>query len=113
MDFFIEESCGWCVPCRVGNSLLKRKLEKIMAGKGTIRDLSDLESWGRIIKAMSRCGLGQTSSNPVLTTLQNFRHLYESKISRDTDFVTEFDLQAAVQAASSVTGQTLTEAQHE
>jgi len=113
MDFFIEESCGWCAPCRVGNSLLKRKLEKIMSGKGTVRDLSDLESWGRIIKTMSRCGLGQTSPNPILTTLQNFRHLYESKVRHDTDFVTEFDLKAAVQAASGVTGQKLTEAHHE
>jgi len=113
LEFFIEESCGWCAPCRVGNSLLKRKLEKIMSGKGTSQDLTDIESWGRIIKTMSRCGLGQTSPNPILTTLQNFRHLYESKIHRDRDFIPEFDLKAAVQAASSVTGQKLTEAHHE
>lgn len=113
MDFFIEESCGWCAPCRVGNSLLKRKLEKIMNGRGTPRDLIDLESWGRIIKTMSRCGLGQTSPNPILTTLQNFRHLYESKIHYGEDFLSEFDLEAAVLAASNVTGQKLTEAPHE
>jgi len=113
LDFFVEESCGWCAPCRIGNPLLRRKLDKIMAGKGTAKDLTDIESWGRIIKIMSRCGLGQTSPNPLLTTLQNFRHLYEAKIQRDVDFVPEFDLKTAVQAAASVTGQKLPEAHHE
>ena len=113
MDFFIEESCSWCAPCRIGNSLLRRKLDKIISGKGTAKDLTDLESWGRIIKIMSRCGLGQTSPNPILTTLQNFRHLYEAKIRHDKDFISEFDLKKAVQAASSVTGQKLAEARHE
>jgi [NiFe] hydrogenase diaphorase moiety large subunit len=113
MDFFIEESCGSCVPCRVGNTLLRRKLEKIIGGKGTLQDLGDIESWGRIVKTMSRCGLGQTSANPILTTLQNFRHLYETRINRETDFIPVFDLETAVQAASNVTGQKLAEAHHE
>jgi len=113
LDFFVEESCGWCAPCRVGNPLLRRKLDKVIAGKGTLKDLTDLESWGRIIKVMSRCGLGQTSPNPILTTLQNFRHLYEAKIHRDKEFIPEFDLEAAVQAACRVTGQTLAEDLHE
>jgi [NiFe] hydrogenase diaphorase moiety large subunit len=113
MDFFIEESCGWCVPCRAGNILLKKKLKKITAGKGTTKDLQEIEAWGKTIKAMSRCGLGQTSPNPILTTLQNFREMYEAKVTKDTDYVSEFDLEAAVKAASSVTGQTLTEAHHE
>jgi [NiFe] hydrogenase diaphorase moiety large subunit len=107
MEFFVEESCGWCVPCRAGNPLLKRKLEKIMAGKGTPGDITELEAWGKTIKAMSRCGLGQTSPNPILTTIQNFREMYESKVHRETDFLPEFDLAASVQAASAVTGQTL------
>jgi [NiFe] hydrogenase diaphorase moiety large subunit len=113
MDFFIEESCGWCVPCRAGNILLKKKLEKITAGKGTAKDLQEIESWGKIIKAMSRCGLGQTSPNPILTTLQNFREMYEAKVTKDTDYISEFNLEAAVKAASSVTGQTLKETHHE
>ncbi len=113
MDFFIEESCGWCVPCRAGNILLKKKLEKITAGKGTAKDLQEIESWGKIIKAMSRCGLGQTSPNPILTTLQNFREMYEAKVNKDTDYISEFNLEAAVKAASSVTGQTLKETHHE
>lgn len=105
MEFFVEESCGWCVPCRAGNPLLLRKLEKIMSGKGTPADIVEIESWGRIIKAMSRCGLGQTSPNPILTTIQNFREMYESKVERDCDFLPEFDLAEAVKEASAVTGQ--------
>jgi len=105
MEFFVEESCGWCVPCRAGNPLLLRKLEKIMSGKGTPADIVEIESWGRIIKAMSRCGLGQTSPNPILTTIQNFREMYESKVERDRDFLPEFDLAEAVKEASAVTGQ--------
>ncbi|MCJ7589289.1 MAG: NAD(P)H-dependent oxidoreductase subunit E, partial [Candidatus Aminicenantes bacterium] len=57
MEFFVEESCGWCVPCRAGNALLKRKLEKVRDGKGTLQDLKDLEAWGAVVKSMSRCGL--------------------------------------------------------
>ncbi|MBN1938942.1 MAG: NAD(P)H-dependent oxidoreductase subunit E [Candidatus Aminicenantes bacterium] len=107
MEFFVEESCGWCVPCRAGNPLLLRKLEKIMSGKGTPSDIADLESWGKTIKAMSRCGLGQTSPNPILTTIQNFRELYESKVDRNRDFKPEFDLAESVKAASEITGQKL------
>jgi len=54
---------------------------------------------------MSRCGLGQTSPNPILTTIQNFREMYESKVERDRDFLPEFDLAEAVKEASAVTGQ--------
>jgi [NiFe] hydrogenase diaphorase moiety large subunit len=100
MDFFIEESCGWCTPCRVGNSLLKGKLEKIMAGRGSVQDLRDLEAWGKNIRALSRCGLGQTSPNPILSTLQNFRELYEAAIDRQKEFVPNFDLaEASLEAA--------------
>ena len=81
MDFFIEESCGWCTPCRAGNSLLRQKLDKIMSGQGDAPGTSTRSRPGaRSIKTMSRCGLGQTSPNPILTTLQNFRELYESRV---------------------------------
>jgi len=113
MDFFIEESCGWCVSCRAGNTLLKQKLEKITGGHGTLQDLREIEAWGKTIKAMSRCGLGQTSPNPILTTLQNFREKYEAAIDKSRDYVTTFDLEASVRDASAVTGQTLAEARHE
>jgi len=96
MEFFVEESCGWCVPCRAGNKILTERLEKIMHGKGSATDLTELESWCAIVKSMSRCGLGQTSPNPILTTIQNFRELYEAKIQKDKDYVSEFDFAAAV-----------------
>jgi [NiFe] hydrogenase diaphorase moiety large subunit len=104
MEFFVEESCGWCVPCRAGNQILLHKLEKIMQGNGTEGDLRDLDSWGKIVKSMSRCGLGQTSPNPILTTLQNFHDLYESKIKKGVEFATEFDLRAAVQESCRAAG---------
>jgi len=109
MEFFVEESCGWCTPCRAGNVLLKRKLEKIIDGRGTSRDLTEIEAWGKIIKSMSRCGLGQTSPNPILSTLQNFREMYQAKIRADRAFLPEFDLKESVRAASAVTGQTFIE----
>jgi [NiFe] hydrogenase diaphorase moiety large subunit len=113
MDFFIEESCGWCTACRVGNTLLKQKLEKITGGHGTSQDLKEIEAWGKTIKAMSRCGLGQTSPNPILTTLQNFREKYVARIDATRDYISTFDLGAAVRDAAAVTGQTLAEARHE
>jgi [NiFe] hydrogenase diaphorase moiety large subunit len=97
MEFFVEESCGWCTPCRAGNVLLKKKFEKVARGKGTEGDLRDLEAWGKLVKATSRCGLGQTSPNPILTTMQNFPELYEARIQKGKDFVPEFDLAAAIQ----------------
>jgi [NiFe] hydrogenase diaphorase moiety large subunit len=100
MDFFIEESCGWCTPCRVGNTVLKGKLEKIMAGRGSAQDLRDLEAWGKNIRALSRCGLGQTSPNPILSTLHNFRELYEEAVDMQKEFVPDFDLaEASLEAA--------------
>jgi [NiFe] hydrogenase diaphorase moiety large subunit len=97
MDFFIEESCGWCVPCRAGNVLLKKKFEKVLQGRGSEQDLTELEEWGKLVKCTSRCGLGQTSPNPILTTLANFRELYEARIQKGKDFVSDFDLAAAIQ----------------
>ena len=97
MDFFVEESCGWCTPCRAGNVLLRQKLEKIVRGRASARDLEEVEAWGKLIKATSRCGLGQTSPNPILTTLQNFRELYEAKVRPGTEFVPDFDLAAALE----------------
>lgn len=104
MEFFVEESCGWCVPCRAGNVLLLNKLETIMAGKGTEKDLTELASWCTIVKSMSRCGLGQTSPNPIESTLRNFREIYEAKVQKDSDFVPSFDLAEAVKASCKAAG---------
>ncbi len=105
MDFFIEESCGYCTPCRVGNVLLRERLDKILAGQGQPSDLPYLEDLGQTVKTASRCGLGQTSANPVLTTLKSFRSLYEGLVKEPAGgLLPTFDLSAAVGDAESVTG---------
>jgi [NiFe] hydrogenase diaphorase moiety large subunit len=104
MRFFVEESCGYCVPCRVGNVLLLQKLEEIRAGKGLPSDLPYLEQLCVTIKKASRCGLGQTSPNPIHTTLSSFKALYEKKLQKDTGMVPSFDLNAALAEAAKLQG---------
>ena len=76
LDFTVEESCGKCTPCRIGNKRLLELLNKITEGRGTEKDLDTLATLGRVIKDTALCGLGQTSPNPVLSTLDNFRDEY-------------------------------------
>jgi NADH-quinone oxidoreductase subunit F len=73
LTFTAEESCGKCVPCRVGTGHLVRILDGICTGKGELADLERLERLARIIKSSSLCGLGQTAPNPVLSSLKYFR----------------------------------------
>ncbi len=94
-EFFVEESCGSCVPCRNIPKLLNSKLKKIIDGNGTQRDLDEMTQWGGIMK-MNRCGLGHTAANPVLSSIRNFKKLYEEKIQRDVDFNSGIDLEAAI-----------------
>ena len=105
-DFFIEESCGSCVPCRALTVIMKNKLDKILAGKGVQSDLTDLENWGAKMKIANRCGLGQTAANPILTTLKNFREKYEELLIKDKEFETGFNLEAAVAESCEVVGRT-------
>ncbi|HSW46251.1 MAG TPA: NAD(P)H-dependent oxidoreductase subunit E [Phycisphaerae bacterium] len=105
MDFFIEESCGYCTPCRVGNVLLKERLERIMEGNGEPSDLDYLQQLGTTVKTASRCGLGQTSPNPILTSLANFRSHYEALVKPDKDGLKRaFDVKAAVHEAERIAG---------
>lgn len=76
LDFTVEESCGKCAPCRIGNKRLNEMLEKICEGKGTMKDLDLLRNLSHVIKDTSLCGLGQTSPNPVLSTMDNFMDEY-------------------------------------
>jgi NADH-quinone oxidoreductase subunit F len=73
LSFTQEESCGKCVPCRVGTGQLVSILESICAGKAELADLDRLERLAGVIKASSLCGLGQTAPNPVLSSLKYFR----------------------------------------
>ena len=80
IDFCQEESCGKCTPCREGTKQMLSILERICEGKGEPKDLDDLEELAEYIKEGSLCGLGQTAPNPVVSTLQYFRHEYEDHI---------------------------------
>ena len=72
LDFIVGESCGKCTPCRIGNNRMLEILDKIIAGNGTMEDLEKLKTLTGVIKDTALCGLGQTSPNPVLSTLNNF-----------------------------------------
>ncbi len=72
LEFTVDESCGKCSPCRIGNKRLYELLEKITKGDGTIEDLDRLKNLCYVIKDTALCGLGQTSPNPVLSNLDNF-----------------------------------------
>ena len=80
LDFIVEESCGKCAPCRIGNKRLSEILEKICEGNGTQEDLERLKNLSNVIKDTSLCGLGQTSPNPVLSTLINFQEEYTEHV---------------------------------
>lgn len=72
LDFTVPESCGKCTPCRIGNKRLAEMLDKITKGKGTMEDLEHLRNLSLVIKDTALCGLGQSSPNPILSTLDNF-----------------------------------------
>jgi NADP-reducing hydrogenase subunit HndC len=80
MEFIVDESCGKCPPCRIGNRVMLSILERITQGEGREGDLELLERLGDHIKVSSLCGLGQTGPNPVLSTLRHFREEYETHI---------------------------------
>ena len=84
LDFTVEESCGKCTPCRIGNKRLLEMLNKITEGRGTMKDLNALSTLGKVIKDTALCGLGQTSPNPVLSTLNNFYDEYVEHVRDKT-----------------------------
>jgi NADH:ubiquinone oxidoreductase subunit F (NADH-binding)/(2Fe-2S) ferredoxin len=80
LDFTVDESCGKCAPCRIGNKRLYELLDRITKGLGTMEDLKRLKNMSQVIKDTSLCGLGQTSPNPVLSTLENFWDEYVAHV---------------------------------
>ena len=80
MDFCRDESCGKCVPCRVGTVQLYNLLEKISHGEAQLEDLNTLERLAEMVKSTSLCGLGQSAPNPIFSTLRYFRDEYLSHI---------------------------------
>jgi NADH-quinone oxidoreductase subunit F len=80
INFTVAESCGKCVPCRIGLKRMLEVLEKISQGKGTQQHIDFLKEMGESIKSTALCGLGQTAPNPVLTTLRYFEDEYVEHI---------------------------------
>ncbi len=104
-DFFVHESCGHCTPCRVGNYLLRKRLQVIRDGKGSEEDLDYLFQLGESIKFASRCGLGQTSPNPIVSTLKDFRPIYEDRLRTPTPGRKQsFDLYQSIAVSEEIAG---------
>ncbi len=80
LEFTVDESCGKCTPCRIGNKRLLELLTKITNGEGTEQDLTTLSELAHIIKDTSLCGLGQTAPNPVLSTMKYFWNEYVAHV---------------------------------
>jgi len=98
LDFFVEESCGYCTPCRVGNVFLKKRIEKVRKGLCEMEDLDYLKELGKTIAVTSRCGLGHTSPNPVLSTIRNFPLVYAALLKEHGDGLqASFDIQSALE----------------
>jgi len=81
MEFCMDESCGKCVPCRVGTRMMHDLLQRICDKKGTTIDLERLEELAVYVKECSLCGLGASAPNPLLSTLRHFRPEYENRIT--------------------------------
>jgi NADH-quinone oxidoreductase subunit F len=81
LSFTQAESCGKCVPCRLGTKQMLDILQDITSGKGKPEDIDLLQNLGEQVKAGSLCGLGQTAPNPVLTTIRYFRDEYEAHVN--------------------------------
>jgi [NiFe] hydrogenase diaphorase moiety large subunit len=103
MSFFVHESCGYCTPCRVGNVFLKKAIEKFRKGQANDDDIAYLKDLSATIIETSRCGLGMTSPNPVLTSLQNFPLVY-SALTKPTQggIKATFDIQSAISGARDI-----------
>ena len=84
MDFCVDESCGKCIPCRVGTVQLRKLLDKIISGEGVPEDLEKMDKLCQLVKTTSLCGLGQSAPNPVISTLKYFRHEYEALFRTET-----------------------------
>ncbi len=100
--FFAHESCGFCTPCRVGTTLLKKGMDKLCSGHSTVHDMDELQSIASLVAKRSHCGLGMTAPNPIIDGLKNFPQLFKQKLS-DKTMEPAFDLDASLQEARALT----------
>jgi len=97
MEFCAEESCGKCVPCRVGTTVMKNILQKIVEGRATMDDFNHLKELANMVRETSLCGLGQTAPNPVLSTIMYFEdeyltHINEKRCKAGSCEIKKFDV---------------------
>ena len=102
-DFFVHESCGFCTPCRVGTTLLQKRLHKVVGGHATSEDLAVMSKIGSLMRESSHCGLGMTAANPILGSIEKFPEIYEAQL-KSTGFEPAFDLDAALEEARQISG---------
>ena len=102
-DFFVDESCGWCAPCRIGTTQLSLAMAKVVAGRATRADLTAMEALSHTVMRMSRCGLGQMAPNPILSSMKSFPEAFEARL-RPEAFVPRVTLEQALQDAVVVQG---------
>ncbi|MCB0636368.1 MAG: NADP oxidoreductase, partial [Lewinella sp.] len=96
--FFRRESCGMCTPCRAGNFIFSRKLERMGRNLGTADDLVEIRNWSKILKNASRCGLGQMSSNALVMALDKFPAYFNELIQHSqATYNRGFDLNSALE----------------
>ena len=96
-EFFVHESCGICTPCRSGGVDLLAKIDRVIAGRAVAQDLDEVRLWGKMMEATSRCGLGTTAPNPILTTLDKFPEIYDAKLNDSKSaLLASFDLEDAM-----------------
>ena len=96
--FFAHESCGFCTPCRVGNELVMRRLDKLRRGHGSSQDLDELHELDKLMHGATHCGLGAAACNPLRDTITKFRPAYEKHL-KSLHFVPGFDLDAELSQA--------------
>jgi [NiFe] hydrogenase diaphorase moiety large subunit len=100
--FFAHESCGFCTPCRVGTTLGRQLMERIVRGKGSRRDVKDLLRVSQLLKSASHCGLGTTAANPVLDALAKFRPSFDHALA-SLEAQPAFDLDESLAPAREAT----------
>ncbi len=97
-EFFKHESCGICTPCRAGNFIIQRKLERLENGLANEIDLQEIKAWGTIMKNTSRCGLGKTATNSLIIAMDKFHDYFAAKLDKDFNGLNlKFDMEAATE----------------